>query len=357
MSDFFNLYSNCITVKGINRSIIVDLQKNNFIYINNDLFDVLTKLKSCDVNSVYLEYGAGNKETLDEYFAYISDFGFYCSEEQKKNFSSINLSHEIPCKISNSIIENNFDAKLILQICNDLALLQCSTIDLVYYDEVSNKFITDLLLDLNENSIKQINLTLKNDEYKTLAFLEELCNLNARIHKIVIHSSQTENRVKLNNIFNIYFIKRTINDFSSCGQINIDYLTANLLHFTESINHNSCLHKKIAIDRNGNIKNCPGMMESFGNIKDTTLEKALNHSNFKKYWNITKDQIEVCKDCEFRHICTDCRAFVEKPDDQYSKPLKCGYNPYTNEWSEWSTNPLKEKAIEHYGMQDLVKTE
>ena len=97
------------------------------------------------------------------------------------------------------------------------------------------------------------------------------------------------------------------------------------------------------------------MPESFGNIKDTTLEQALNHPNFKKYWNITKDQTEVCKDCEFRHICTDCRAYIEKPEDQYSKPLKCGYNPYTNEWGEWSTNPLKQKVIEYYGMQELVK--
>jgi SPASM domain peptide maturase of grasp-with-spasm system len=97
------------------------------------------------------------------------------------------------------------------------------------------------------------------------------------------------------------------------------------------------------------------MSQSFGNIKDTTLEEALSHPDFKKYWNITKDQIEVCKDCEFRHICTDCRAYIEEPENQYSKPLKCGYNPYTNKWEEWSTNPLKQKAIEYYGMQELVK--
>ncbi len=58
----------------------------------------------------------------------------------------------------------------------------------------------------------------------------------------------------------------------------------------------------------------------------------------------------------------DCRAYVEDPHDQsgtdgtnLSKPLKCGYNPYTGEWSEWSTNPLKEKGIKYYGMEDLVK--
>jgi len=75
----------------------------------------------------------------------------------------------------------------------------------------------------------------------------------------------------------------------------------------------------------------------------------------KKYWNITKDQIDICKDCEFRHICTDCRAYIEDPKNIYSKPLKCGYNPYTNDWSDWSANPLKQRTIEYYGMQELVK--
>jgi SPASM domain peptide maturase of grasp-with-spasm system len=97
------------------------------------------------------------------------------------------------------------------------------------------------------------------------------------------------------------------------------------------------------------------MSASFGNIKDTTLEKALNKENFKKHWNITKDQILVCKDCEFRHLCTDCRAYIEDPDNINSKPLKCGYDPYTNEWSEWSTNPLKQKGIDYYGMAELIK--
>lgn len=76
------------------------------------------------------------------------------------------------------------------------------------------------------------------------------------------------------------------------------------------------------------------MPQSFGNIKDTTLQEALDQPDFKKYWNVTKDQIEVCKDCEFRYICTDCRAYTEHPENMYAKPLKCGYNPYTCEWEE-----------------------
>lgn len=92
-------------------------------------------------------------------------------------------------------------------------------------------------------------------------------------------------------------------------------------------------------------------------VKTSILWEALEHPDFKKYWYIHKDQIEVCKDCEFRYICTDCRAYLEDPDNLYSKPLKCGYDPYTCEWEEWSTNPLKQQAIEYYGMQELVKVD
>ncbi|MNX99984.1 hypothetical protein D3C86_1324620 [compost metagenome] len=72
---------------------------------------------------------------------------------------------------------------------------------------------------------------------------------------------------------------------------------------------------------------------------------------FKEHWFTKKDDIAVCRDCEFRYVCTDCRAYVEDPADAYAKPLKCGYDPYANVWEDWSTNPLKQQAITYYGLE------
>lgn len=160
--------------------------------------------------------------------------------------------------------------------------------------------------------------------------------------------------------FTVSFVKEIISK-SSCGKVDLKYFNTNLPKVLEAVNHNSCLHKKISIDVEGNIRNCPSMSQSFGNIKNITLEEALNHKDFKKYWNLTKDKIEVCKDCEFRYICTDCRAYTERSHKNefgldISKPLKCGYNPYTGEWEKWSINPLKEKSIKYYGMKEFIKT-
>jgi SPASM domain peptide maturase of grasp-with-spasm system len=130
-----------------------------------------------------------------------------------------------------------------------------------------------------------------------------------------------------------------------CGAISQYNFSSTLETFTESQKHNTCLNRKISIDVNGKIKNCPSMTKSYGNIKDTTLAEALEKPGFKDMWYIHKDQIEVCKDCEFRHICTDCRAFIKDPNNIYSKPAKCSYDPYTATWGKENptNNPLHGK--------------
>jgi SPASM domain peptide maturase of grasp-with-spasm system len=140
-----------------------------------------------------------------------------------------------------------------------------------------------------------------------------------------------------------------------CGLITVRSLHApSINNFFETKSYNGCLNRKISVDAFGEIRNCPSMPASYGNITDTALSEALDQPGFKEKWAIVKDQIKVCKDCELRYACSDCRAYVEQPEDIYSKPLKCGYDPYTNEWEEWSTNPLKQKAISYYGMKTLI---
>ena len=183
--------------------------------------------------------------------------------------------------------------------------------------------------------------------------LYEIIKENSRIHSFIIFNSPFDKsyeplRQKMGYIM---LVKRNIINEKHCGIINQEYFYSNIKLFSESQYHNTCLNKKLSIDKMGDIKNCPSMSASFGNIKNTKLSEAINNDNFKKYWNITKDQITICKDCEFRHICTDCRAYIEEPDNMYSKPLKCGYDPYSNEWLEWSTHPLKEKGIHFYNMK------
>ena len=140
-----------------------------------------------------------------------------------------------------------------------------------------------------------------------------------------------------------------------CGKISMKSLNApDPLSFMEHQSFNGCLHRKIALDVAGNIRNCPSMKTSFGNINEISLLQALETKGFTDLWTVHKDQIKVCRDCEFRYACSDCRAYLEDPGDMFSKPLKCGYDPYTAAWEDWSSHPLKQMAIRHYGMEHLA---
>lgn len=102
--------------------------------------------------------------------------------------------------------------------------------------------------------------------------------------------------------------------------------------FIESHSRNNCLNQKICIDHDGAIKNCPAMKQIYGYISTDKLIDIVKSSGFTSVWRITKDNVMVCKDCEFRYVCPDCRVFINNRDNIYSHPLKCKYNPYTAKW-------------------------
>lgn len=357
---FLKLFANCILTKGVNQAVLFDMQRENYTIIPNEMFDFIENSIGLNIDSIKEYYENKFDNVVDEYIKFLLDNEFVFFTEFPEFFPNINTEFHYPFSISNAIVEINNISK-IHNILFQLNELKCKNIDLIIAFETSYTEIYNILeyLDKIDSNICNINIYLSIEKSIKKDKIKDLLR-NPRITSFIINVKNVH--VKFERVFDNKFIYYDFNnDFNKnkCGLINSDYFTMNLNNYTESVNHNSCLNKKISIDKDGNIKNCPSMPQSFGNIKDTTLEEALNHPDFKKYWNVTKDMIDVCKDCEFRHICTDCRAYTERTtfdgDIDLSKPLKCGYNPYTNEWSEWSTNPLKEKAIEYYGMQDLVR--
>lgn len=69
-----------------------------------------------------------------------------------------------------------------------------------------------------------------------------------------------------------------------------------------------------------------------GNLRNHSLSEILD----KKLINFSKNDVKVCCQCEFRHICKDCRpdSLSMKVDD---KPWYCSYDVETGEWTDINT--------------------
>lgn len=321
-----NIATNCHITHGANFSILVDTQKFQIYRFPNKFIDT--------ENGVDLSEGLAAK-----------------LKERKiiTPFENLDYTFEMPdfdeyIGVDDAIICVDYEFDLLQNILIELDELKCSHLELRIHNKLTVNQITNLGEWLNGLNIITVDILIGKGQ-DNIRLIKNICS---NIIRIVIYESDED---CVDN--NVIFVKSPLSNLL-CGKISPDLFMINPLFYSISQFHNSCLSRKISVDFDGSIKNCPSMPRSFGNIRHTTLKEALEKPEFKKHWNITKDKVSVCSDCEFRYVCTDCRAYIEQPEDIHSKPLKCGYNPYTGEWEEWSTNPLKQKAIDYYCMYEIL---
>lgn len=352
---YFNMYSNILMTKGAHRILISDLQRNISELYPLELHDILEELKKYSIEELLDKYDEESKTLIEEYLDILlqKEYGFITENNWDTNFPPLFYEYDEPSMIADIFIELS-EISLLEKIKISVENLRIK--HLVIYSQkiftaddfimIDKIFATSVLCGIEIFSPFHKNI----DKF----FIEKLHKNVERIYNIVFYKcKKTPFKVKDEFRFTLQFSRENLK-ISSCGKVDLKYFNTNISKVSEAIHHNSCLHKKIGIDAHGNIRNCPLMPESFGNINDTSLEEALGKPGFRKYWNITKDQINICKDCEFRYICTDCRAYTERnhKDSEgldISKPLKCGYDPYTGKWEAWTKNPLKKEVISFYG--------
>ena len=106
--------------------------------------------------------------------------------------------------------------------------------------------------------------------------------------------------------------------------------------FINNHSKNTCWYGKISILENGNIIPCEFERDIiYGNVKDTTIAEIINSPETIKHWFYTFDQIEECKDCEYRFACKDCRAMgLAKCRNISDKNPRCLYNPKKGIWKK-----------------------
>ncbi len=105
--------------------------------------------------------------------------------------------------------------------------------------------------------------------------------------------------------------------------------------FENALFRNTCWFGKFAIESNGNVLPCIfERNKSYGNLVTTSISQILSSNKLHAFWSLSKDSIKVCKDCEFRYACKDCRPLGEcECGDLFGKYTRCTYDPYTGNWN------------------------
>lgn len=266
------------------------------------------------------------------------DWGHFTSVPAQ--FPAISMDYDHNGKISNCIIdiEGELDYSL-SKVVEDLDLLGCQAAQLRFYKAFDLTFVKEILDYFKDTGIRYLEIILQNDP---VTYAEEKLKSilpgQARLKNIYIFSAAKDEIVQMINetsghLWRIIYSSEDFRSEQACGKITKGRFTINLASFTEAQNFNSCLNCKISIDKKGNIKNCPSFAHQYGKAKEISLTEVVKMEGYTKWFSYKKDDVATCKDCEFRYICTDCRAYTINSEAVLEKPSKCSYDPYTGTWN------------------------
>lgn len=337
-NQFFILSSSCVLTKGASRTLIQDFQRSNADFVPNDYYNLCNLLNRHKITDIADQVEDNSRADyykfvdfmLEREYAFVSDNLQAFPEISKELYEGENYIYDAIIDID----ENNIKTKKLEIFLTDLKKLHCTDLQIRIYNYSDLHILHHLLKGICDHIFYYVELHL--DSSKHITF-ENCCDIilnYAPITNIYLYNatSSTSRDYDENTkgcyplkMGTVYYVDAELNN-NNCGYIS-DYskIYRNAEFYKMSQDHNSCLYKKVSLDKDGNVRNCPSMFEKYDLSEG--LEKITKSPAFRKYWNITKKDVEDCKDCEFRFNCLDCRAHT-KGNGMFNKPITCKYNPF-----------------------------
>ncbi|WP_449401390.1 grasp-with-spasm system SPASM domain peptide maturase [Chryseobacterium wanjuense] len=276
-------------------------------------------------------------EGIDHYFEYLEneEYGFFL--DNPESFPSLDLTWESPLKVNNAILEINencdYDFKAAIK---ELSSLGCASLQIRINASNTNEIMSEILDATRFSRIKGVELFLPEFLFDS-SLIKHLEDIENRISIILVHGVENEEFAneqygdfKYHKEKMLVFTSKIINS-STTDIIAKEKFITNIDFFSEAHRYNVALNRKVCIDNKGNFKNFLSHADTYGNFKDRRIADLIEDKAFIRKWFVNNDNIEVCKDCQFRYICMD-NSDIEFNGSSWEKVNQCPFDPYTNEW-------------------------
>ncbi|MFK7969080.1 MAG: grasp-with-spasm system SPASM domain peptide maturase [Bacteroidia bacterium] len=329
---YFLHFANCIPVKGHTKGVLVDLQHGRMLPIPLLLLEVLEKCKKHTIAEVKASFNHELDEGIDSYLGMLQENLWGFVTEDPHLFPALSLDWDHPCLISNVVLDvGDFDVQAafdkIVHLAPQALLIRA-------YKSVDVGELAQWLKTLDNSRIFSLQLMLPWEGEEHAQALVKLVYEHPRLNSIVLHSAPETKYLDGRDEFTegIALLTEDRLHPQSPEQYQLENLLVDIAAFTEAQEHNLGLNRKLSIDSQGFIKNHVLHKQSFGHIDEVEdLSKIVASPAFQRIWNISHDQVETCKDCEFRYCCVDFDELEEK-DGNMHRIGACGYDPYSGHW-------------------------
>lgn len=337
------LFEHCKIVQGAKHTILQDNLRGVLHRIPIEIAQYFDPVQRTTLSTF-------QKQEIEAYLIE-QEFAFYTNHPDQFIASDNQLFQAF--ELEYCILEySDQNQPLLPALFEDLKVLGCQHLELRCYEVLDLETIKSIVQLAVAAQFRSIDVYYKYNKQESFESYNTLTEAYPIINYFVVHSTEQSTIETLKEqgyrtYNNTVITAECIENNNCCGKISQNFVSSFSFYRT-ALQHNSCLYRKISVNKEGYVSNCPSMSHHFGHLSNTSILDVVQNSTFTKYWGIHKDQITKCKSCEYRYACSDCRAYREDPTDLYSAPLKCGYDPTTGIWEDWSANPLKQQSLQYY---------
>lgn len=180
----------------------------------------------------------------------------------------------------------------------------------------------------NEGIYVKANAVIMKENYKEVEeikkFIYELTGVRGRIDIIRDVGKSKE-----------HLIPKEMSKDTGRIRTEADFKGISSIEFLRNYSGNSCWQGKINITCDGYVSPCimgENFIDKNFNLKRNSLAAILNDYLIPKFWSLSRDKIEICKDCEYRYVCKDCRPMCIENNNIHNRGKLCTYNPYNRQW-------------------------
>jgi SPASM domain peptide maturase of grasp-with-spasm system len=354
------LFTDCVPVKGHTASAIYDLTRGRISTFPSEYFPVFALFRTHRLGQLLETFPEDDRDNLREFFGFLLSNEYVTFVDDLAPFLGIPSAWDAPCSIQNAIIDVNMQRHDYAKIIAELDGLGCEHLQVRSYSSLfAISDLVELVRLCHGTSIQSLQAIIPHDPTNSDDVYVSVVTSNRILLGLVVHSANQDRRIRVDYgaqgssaqlvAVEIEMTTKKLESSLDCGSITMqELLRPSTSTFNELRQFNGCLNRKISVDENGQVRNCPAMGRSFGHHQSIVLSDIVAGASFQRAWRARKDEIKICQDCQYRYACTDCRAFVEDPDAEDSRPLKCGYDPYTDSWIDWRERPGAAATLETY---------
>lgn len=340
---YFIVSSSCQLTKGYRMTLLQDFSRKSLEYIPNDYYMLTKLLDRNKLGEVTSKIASSSMESFEKYLNFMLDKEYAFLVKDISTFPAKDRTiHDTLFPINDAIIEFDFlesNLEEMYYYLNELNLMQCPYLQIRFLPPCRFNYIKDVLNKICMMDFECVEVHVADSHNIPINIWNELIFANVAVSRIYLYN-QSQSEVLPYNVEpignesllmgEVITIKHSL-DVKNCGNINKYSMQFFNEDFYEISKHyNSCLYKKIAINKYGHIKNCLFLDKDYSAANG--LQRLVRSEDFRKCWYLKKDSIKICQDCEFRYNCLDCRACSLL--DKLDKPQKCNYNPYKLAWDD-----------------------